>query len=286
MPFKSATLGRAFTLMLLLSGPAIAESRIESVTVASESAAELILDVIYRYEGDRGDRIALSAVMASDGETSAYYAHRPGRVQPGRHRTRVVLGTNRNAPPSFTSNQIEVAMYVGGQRPFLSRRFSFSKTWSRPGARLTPVLELAGIRAELLPAPHVLGPTAPTATDADTGAAVDRRILPDGSIELRYPDGTIRHRFSGGETITRPDGTTSTLLFQNAQPPTPPAAPPDTSHANWLDAENQRLLDILRILVDHDEPSIQNYLEREGTDRTVYQRIEARTRAIAWLVGP
>jgi hypothetical protein len=41
----------------------------------------------------------------------------------------------------------------------------------------------------------------------------------------------------------------------------------------------------MRTLVGNDEPSIQNYLEREG-DLTVYQRIEARTEAVGWLVSP
>ena len=116
--------------------------------------------------------------------------------------------------------------------------------------------------------------------------AVERRILPDGAVELRYTDGTIRKLFRGGETITRPDGSSSTMLYQNAQPPTPPTAPPDASHATWLAAENARLLDIMRTLVGHDEPSIQNYLQREGSDRSVYQQIETRTEAVGWLVRP
>jgi hypothetical protein len=140
-------------------------------------------------------------------------------------------------------------------------------------------------RLALQPRPQLeaLG-TTPFAGGGQTGA-VTRKILPDGTVELHYPDGTIRHRFAGGETVTRPDGTSSTMLFQNAQPPTPPTAPPDTSHANWLDAENARLLDIMRTLVGNDEASIQNYLEREG-GHTVYEQIEARTGAVAWLVNP
>jgi hypothetical protein len=255
--------------------------------IVSEGAAEVVLDVVYGYDGDRGDRVAISAVMANNGEVSAHYAHRPGRVERGRHRTRVTLGTNSGAPDSFATNQIEIAMYVGGGEAFLKRQFSFAKTWSQPGAALPPVLQLARIpRPALQPRPQleVLG-TAPPGGGGQTGA-VSRTILPDGSVELRYPDGTIRHRFAGGETVTRPDGTSSTMLFQNAQPPTPPTAPPDAGHANWLDAENARLLDIMRTLVGNDETSIQNYLEREGAGRTVYEQIEARTGAVAWLVSP
>jgi hypothetical protein len=176
-------------------------------------------------------------------------------------------------------------MYEGGGEPFVTRQFSFAKTWSQPGASLPPVLQLARLQARpaLSQAPQ-LAIVPPGG--ADQAGAVTRKILPDGSVELHYPDGTIRHRFGGGETVTRPDGTSSTMLFQNAQPPTPPTAPPDASHANWLDAENARLLDIMRTLVGNDEASIQNYLEREGTGRTVYEQIEGRTRAVAWLVSP
>jgi hypothetical protein len=274
--------------LMLLAGPAQAENRIESVQVAAESTAEVVLTVVYSYDGDRGGNVAISAVMANDGAPLPYYGYRPGRVEPGRHRTQVRLGTTQGAPTSFASNQIEVAMYVGGGEAFVKRQFSFAKTWSQPGATLAPVVRLAAMRPRL-PLQRVPGQPAPAQLQVPgqpDEAAVERRILPDGAVELRYPDGTIRKLFGGGETITRPDGSSSTMLYQHAQPPTPPTAPPDPAHASWLDAENERLLDIMRALVGHDEPSIQNYLEREGTGRTVYERIDARTEAVGWLVRP
>jgi hypothetical protein len=280
--------------LVLVAGPARAANQIESVAIASESAGEVVLDVVYSYEGDQGSNVAISAVMAHDGKASQHYAYRPGRVEPGRHRTRVALSTAQGAPDIFSTNQIEVAMYVGGGAAFLKRQFSFAKTWSRPGAALPGVIRFAELRPRLalqrrpqaeleqIQPLEVLGPP----DEAGQAGAIDRRVLPDGSVELHYPDGTIRRRFAGGETITRPDGTSSTMLFQNAQPPTPPTAPPDPAHANWLDAENERLLGIIGTLVGHDEQSIQNYLEREGAGRTVYERIEARTQAVGWLVSP
>jgi hypothetical protein len=272
---------------MLLAAPGHAENRIESVQVASESTDAVVLTVVYSYDGDRGDNVAISAVMANDGAPSAHYGYRPGPVERGRHRTQVRLGTTQAAPTSFSTDQIEVAMYVGGGAAFLKRQFSFAKTWSQPGATLAPVIRLAEMRPRLplqrVPRP---APVLAAADAAEQAGAVERRILADGAVELRYPDGTIRKLFGGGETITRPDGSSSTMLYQNAQPPTPPTAPPDASHATWLAAENERLLDIMRSLVGNDEPSIQNYLAREGTDRTVYERIEARTEAVGWLVRP
>ena len=277
--------------LLLTPGAGQAESRIESVAIASESTDELVLTVVYSYDGERGGNVAISAVMAQDGAPSAHYAYRPGRVERGRHRTQVRLGTAQGAPAIFSTNQIQLAMYVGGGEAFLQSRFSYAKTWSQPGAQLPPAIRLAELRPrpalrerpqavlEAVPLGHANVP------DDDGPGAVERRILPDGSVELRYPDGTVRELFGGGERVTRPDGTESTMLFQNAQPPTPPAAPPDSAHAGWLGANSEHLLDIMRILVGNDEQSIQNYLDREG-DGTVYQQIDARTQAIDWLVGP
>lgn len=287
LPSRFIVLGSALALVAL-QGSARADNRIESVAIASESANEVALDVTYSYDGAQGDNVAVSAVMASNGEVSPHYAHRPARIERGQHRARVRLGIDAGAPDIFSTDQLEIAMYVGGGAAFLKRRFEFAKTWSRPGATLPPVIRLAQRRPRpaLQRAPQPpQAETAPALPDVGEPGAVSRTILPDGSVELRYPDGTIRKLFAGGQTITRPDGTSSTMLYQNAQPPTPPTAPPDASHASWLDAEDQRLLDIMRSLVGNDEPSIQNYLEREG-DLSVYQRIEARTEAVGWLVSP
>jgi hypothetical protein len=281
-------------LIALVAGSAQAANRIESVTIASESTDEVVLTVVYTYDGDRGSNVAMSAVMAQDGETSSHYGYRPGRVERGRHRTQVRLGTKQGAPAIFSTNQIEVAMYVGGGEAFLKRQFSFAKTWSQPGAALPAVVRLAQLQSrpalqrapqavlQQAQPPQVLTPPG----GAGQSGAVERRIRPDGTVELHYPDGTIRHLFGGGQTITQPDGSSSTMLYQNAQPPTPPTAPPDASHASWLEAENEQLLNIMRTLVGNDEPSIQNYLEREGADRTIYERIDARTEAVGWLVSP
>ena len=105
-------------LIFLFVSPARAQdNRIDSVSVVSESSDEIILDVVYVYNGDQGNNVALSAVMATDGESSAYYAVRPARVEPSRHRARVWLGVTRGAPEVFFTNQLEVSMY-GGKRRF------------------------------------------------------------------------------------------------------------------------------------------------------------------------
>ena len=76
------------------------------------------------------------------------------------------------------------------------------------------------------------------------------------------------------------------MLYQDAPRPTPPTAPPDATHTRWLNTENERLLEIISRLVGNDEQSIQNYLDKEGLGRTVYQRISERTELIMSLVQP
>jgi hypothetical protein len=266
---------------------------IEGVTVALEESNTVTFDVAYTYSGDRGDNVFLSVVMAQDGKTSAYYGFRPGQVERGHHRTRVQLGISDSAPPLYSTNQIKVAMYVGGQRPFLERSFLFAKTWSSPGAELQAVPQVLGI---VTPLPGTLTQIKPLgeAPTAGAGAGVGdsaprapvRRILPNGHTELRYPDGTIRERFAGGETVTRPGGVSQTFLYSSAQPPTPPSAPPDADLALWLEDENRQLLEIIRLLVANDEASVQNYLSQEGDGLSAYGRIVLRTETVDRLVRP
>ena len=254
---------------------------IERVTVASEGRDRVTFDVVYSYSGDQGGNVSISVVMAQNDKPSAYFAYKPARVQPGRRRTQVELGVSRSAPDVFSSNQIHVAMYVGGNT-FVKRSFFFPKTWSRPGGTLQPVLQIIGT-AILSPGTR---PPATLTADSRGGGAPVRYILANGHVELRYPDGTVRERYPGGETVTSPDGSTQTLLFASAQPPTPPSAPPDMAHARWLDAENDRLLDIIRTLVGNHEPSVQRYLSQEGSGISPYRQVGSRTRVIDMLVRP
>lgn len=278
--------GFCLALIAVLATPATAQDNmIESLSVAEEAPGRITVDVVYRYSGDHGDDVFVSVVMAMNGKTLPYYGYRPGAVRTGHNRTRVELGTSQSAPDLLFSSELVVSMYVGGGETFLTRRFAFAKTWRRPGVPLPPQPTLATLPADMILLPdHQEIEVLSTGTTAEP-AEPQRQVLPNGHVVLTYPDGTIRERYSGGETVTRPDGTVQTYLFQNAQPPTPPTAP-DAANAIWLDNQSQRLLDIIGMLVGHDQASIDNYLAQEGPSLSVYQRIEARSGAIGWLVAP
>jgi hypothetical protein len=273
-----------FALAASVVTPSQAQNNsIERVTVASEGRDNVAFDIIYNYTGDQGDNVFMSVMMADNGKTSPHYAFKPGRVERGRRSTQVNLGVSGSAPNLFSTNQIHVAMYVGGRDPFIERSFYFPKTWSRPGGTLQPALRIVGT---VKPLPAIPAPVTPSADVRGSSTPV-RRILPNGHVELRYPDGTIRERYRGGETVTKPgQSKPSIVLYSSAQPPTPPGVPPDQTHTEWLDAENKRLLGIIRTLVGNDEPSIQNYLSREGSGASLYQRVSSRTDAIDRMVRP
>lgn len=281
-------------MAILVAVPSPAQgqpSQIESLSVVSESADAVTLQVVYFYNGDQGSDVFMSAKMVQNGAQSAYYGYRPGAVRRGRNRTRVELNATERAPDLFSTNQIEVGMYVGGGSVFLNRAFTFAKTWSRLGANLPAVARGAGLPHlagnMAIQAVRPIGQTAnPFGAPPDSGGAPVRRVLDDGSIELRYPDGTIRIRTTGGETVIHPDGTRQVFQFQNAQPPTPPSVPPNAAHAAWVSAELDSLLNVIRTLVGNDQPSIDHFLAQEGAGLSPYRRINQRTRAIDMLVRP
>ena len=296
--------GRLLLLLAILAGSALMvasaagpaqASQIESISIVSESANSVTFEIIYDYDGGHGDNVFMSVIMAQNGETSSHYGYRPGTVRSGRHRTRVELNALDRAPELFSTNQIEVAMYAGGNTPFLNRTYAFPKTWSRPRAGLTAVGTIVGqvlLSPNLAVRPVLANQAASNQLAGPSGGSsggdevVGRRVLSDGSIELRYGDGTVRIRTGSGETVINPDGTRQVYQFQNAQPPTPPSAPPDAAHAAWVDGELASQLNVIQQLVGFDQQSIDHYLAQEGAGLSPYQRITQRTRAIDMLVRP
>jgi hypothetical protein len=90
-------------------------NHIEAVKIANESRNSVTFDVVYNYTGEQGDKVFMSIVMSHNGQTSNYFAFKPGRIRKGRHSTRVYLGVVKSAPDIFLTNQIQLALYVGGE---------------------------------------------------------------------------------------------------------------------------------------------------------------------------
>ena len=124
-----------------------------------------------------------------------------------------------------------------------------------------------------------------TASPQSSGIS-QRTILPDGTVEIRYPDGTIKRLSKGGITIISPNGQTKKYQFYQVQPDTPPSLPSDAQTFTWLEAHNENLLVIIRSLVSNDQTAIDNYLQYEGTSSNLYEKINKRTQTIDYLLSP
>src|SRR5215475_7499003 len=112
-----------------------------------------------------------------------------------------------------------------------------------------------------------------------------RKVQPDGTVEIHNPDGTIVLLNDGRRTIISPEGHESHTISPSveAQVDTQPSLPNDNRITDWLEKHNNYLLGIIRTLVGNDQGSVDNYLRNEGADSSVYQRINKRAKTIGRL---
>jgi len=115
-----------------------------------------------------------------------------------------------------------------------------------------------------------------------------RSVLPNGEVEVRYPDGTVRTRpIRGGcgWNIRYPDGRTknATCMFDAVIPLIPPDPPSDSQQGKWLNSQNGQMLAILQGLLGGPGSSdFANYIQAYETplDPSIYKQIYYRTQAI------
>jgi len=122
---------------------------------------------------------------------------------------------------------------------------------------------------------------APTSTEEPM-----RTINTEGKVQVNNPDGTIEIRYPGGKTIIYPNGERRSFSFFIGAPVAIPPSIPDNDELNWLNDHSERLLNIVRLLVGNDETQINNYLEHEGTDTNLYEKILNRRSTIEFIVSP
>lgn len=271
----------------LLAGPAKAASSIDQVLIVSETTDSVVLEVRYSYDGRQGEQAFASARMTSGGKVVRHFGYRPGAVERGRGRTRIQLSAADSAPPQFLSDGVRVELYTR-EGAFASTVVAFAKTWAKPGVALEPQLAVAHvIPPERLTLEHGRpGGGSAGAGDQNGDGGVVRRILPDGKVELRYPDGAIVQLTKGSRTvIPAGGGPPQVYMYQSSQPPTPPAPPPGSPVANWVAGEAAGLLDAIRALVGGDEPSVAAYLASEGA-LSPYEQVTNRRLTITMLLQP
>jgi hypothetical protein len=293
-PRDRRSIGRWIPLLGLLGVAALIpqaraeESAITGLQIVSETTNAIVVDVRYVYLGEHGGKAFASVVMASDGETSPHVAYRPGTVRQGKGVARVELFPNASAPKMFVTEDLAVSLYVKGKQAFLTQTFAFPKTWTQANfvlrPRRTSPLDMkpsAAAQQQKAVAQPAGEPSQPT-----TQGDVERRVLPDGTIELRLPDGRIVQRTEGRQITIRPDGSSSGVMHVNAPWPTPPSGPSGQTLKNWLLFESEQLMYVMRILVGNDDASIANYLQQEGADASPYEKVESRIEAIQFMTQP
>jgi T-complex protein 10 C-terminus len=118
------------------------------------------------------------------------------------------------------------------------------------------------------------------------GGKTEQRILPDGSIEIHYPDGRIVriHGDGCGRTIIFPDGSSQQLLCSQVQPGNPPPLPSDQTLVAWLNSYNDNLLATIQAILQNDQASIDN-LNNVESGKPLLEVIRLRIRFVGALAG-
>ncbi len=91
---------------------------------------ELHFTVDYTYGGEHGDNVYLGAMPLREGQAPEWYWYTPAKVNLGEGTETVWVGFDCDKLTGpITTDQVQVEMHVGGQYPFYSKTFSYSKTW-------------------------------------------------------------------------------------------------------------------------------------------------------------
>jgi Bacterial SH3 domain len=121
-------------------------------------------------------------------------------------------------------------------------------------------------------------PEAPAATMPEP----TRTVLPDGTLELRFVDGTRRHMLPDGQLeVVHPDGSKSKFAF--VQTPGADLPPLPSEFSGWATRVNDDLLGILTNILTPDEFTAYKQTEA-GKD--FYGVLSWRLRSIQFLTAP
>jgi hypothetical protein len=128
----------------------------------------------------------------------------------------------------------------------------------------------------------------PSGAAAAGSAATTKTVRPDGTIELRYPDGTVKTKKlkQCGWDTTYPDGRfqPAECVRMEAIPAQVPSLPSDPVQSNWLDWESRALLSIIQGIFGGQTAGFANYQSNyESGNMDVYNLIMIRTVAVDQL---
>lgn len=213
----------------------------------------------------RGTTKNLAVILNGPGQTG-YYARRDGA-----------------SPIEIKFNVTEQLFRRGAQ--WRVSVVNFSRSGSSVGRMVVDYPALVRPLVRLSPSLRRLAETATTETPPPTGEP-QRSILPDGRVQIRYPDGTVKILEAGcGYTIILPNGTTTSAACNQVQPASMPVLPDDPALQSFLEGHSDHLLQQISRMVDYRQDEIDLYLGYESQNTSgLLEKIQMRSRLIDKLL--
>lgn len=213
----------------------------------------------------RGTTRNLAVILNGPGQTG-YYARRDG-----------------GSPIEIKFNVTDELFRRGAQ--WQVSVVNFSRRGSSVGRMVVDYPALVRPLVRLSPTLRRLAEAARTESPTPTGEP-QRSILPDGRVQIRYPDGRVVIYEAGcGSTTIFPDGTASTAMCNQVQPASMPALPDDPALQSFLEGHRDHLLEQISKLVDFRQDEIDLYLGYESANASgLLEQIQMRSRLIDKLL--
>jgi hypothetical protein len=244
------------------SSPAVAQ--ISYAWANQPSAAEYVPEPLYAYNLS-GGRITISRVGI--GAYRVRFAGLGGRGKGGGHVQVTPYGDN--------SDMCKVGRWDYGGQDFVVDVRCFGANGAAVDSRYTI---LAGWFGGLQPLP--------AGAVGDTAEPVKRLVLPDGTVEFRYRDGSIRRRNKTCTVTIAPSGRADTACIAFVE--LPYNLPPLTDQTprglpKWIQDQSSQVMQQIAMLLDRDENSIKDYQRTEqGLD--LYKQVQRRLALVTMLL--
>lgn len=267
--------GLCFVALLVISGQALGDY-ITNVNVSIKHPAHLShgerINVSFAYTTNYSDGVRIFVRPMTTNTTSPHYAGHSSKTytaKKGRGRGYFTITKG-----DVLVDRIRIRIVTANGKERYTKYVPVKLTFSPEPVKTLPTLQVIDQPLE------IMGASKP----ADSGA-VKRTILPNGDVEIRYPDGRRKILYEGGHTIIFPDGREQVYSYMSVQVDVPPMLPTQPSIVAWLEGMNHNLLNTIRTLVDGDQQAVDYYVRKENDKRSnLYEKIVLRTAYIDRLL--
>ena len=271
-----------FIALILVSGRAWSDN-ISNVKVSVNRPAHLSLGeqvkVTFNYTTNHSGSVRIFVrPMTGNTQSPNYSAHGSQVYSARRGRGR---GSFTISSGNVTVDKIRINIIAANGQELFSKLVPTRLQFSKTPVKTMPILQVLGMQNY-----QVMGTTeSPAVTETSGDAGVTRTILPNGDVEIRYPDGRRKILYAGGYKIIFPDGREQIASYMSVQVATPPTLPAEQSIVDWLEMINGKLLNTIGVLVDGDQNAVNYYVQKENsTTGNLYEKMQLRTAYIDRLL--